>query len=166
VLLLHSSFIQLYRGFHFFKLQLSDLSGFAELLASAPTPFVTIEIINALHALFDQIIASFDVYKVQTLNDKYLVIVVQKHFYKIHFALEENWSTRTHLGDLQLVSGLPVRNGIGHASQMAKLALALRTEVGQFSFHGKYARLQLRVGMSSGKREKVHKLFEKQNGDF
>lgn len=61
---------------------------------------------------------------------------------------------------LQLVSGLPVRNGIKHASQISMLALAMRREIAQLTFPSSPdVKLRLRVGINSGKgRESLHTL--------
>ncbi|OWA52552.1 Atrial natriuretic peptide receptor 2 [Hypsibius exemplaris] len=102
--------------------QFSDIHGFAEVMEAAPTPFVTIEIMNTLYGLCDNIIEKFDVYKIETVNDNYL-----------------------------LVSGLPVRNGIQHAGEMATLALTLRKEVGTLVIPSSPdTKLKLRVGINSG----------------
>ncbi|OWA52553.1 Atrial natriuretic peptide receptor 1 [Hypsibius exemplaris] len=102
--------------------QFSDIHGFAEVMEAASTPYITIEIMNTLYGLCDHIIEGFDVYKVETVGDNYL-----------------------------LVSGLPVRNGIKHAGEMASLALTLRKEVGTLLIASSPdARLKLRVGLNSG----------------
>ncbi|OWA52555.1 putative Guanylate cyclase 32E [Hypsibius exemplaris] len=102
--------------------QFSDIHGFAEVMEAAPTPFVTIAIMNTLYGLCDSVIEGFDVYKVETVRDNYL-----------------------------LVSGLPVPNGINHAGEMATLALTLRKDVGMLIIASSPdAKLKLRVGINSG----------------
>ncbi|XP_055344185.1 atrial natriuretic peptide receptor 1-like [Paramacrobiotus metropolitanus] len=102
--------------------QFSDINGFPEVLAAAPTPFVTIEIMNTLYAVCDKVIENFSVYKVETVGDAYL-----------------------------LVSGLPIRNGIKHAGEMSTLALQMRKEVGALNFPSSPdKKMKLRVGINSG----------------
>ena len=51
-----------------------------------------------------------------------------------------------------VASGLPTRNGRNHVVQVADLALDLLTRVETFEVpHGLVDRLQLRIGMNSGK---------------
>ena len=50
-----------------------------------------------------------------------------------------------------VVSGLPVRNGLRHAAEIATMALHLLSEVLTFKIrHLPDIRLQLRIGMHSG----------------
>lgn len=51
-----------------------------------------------------------------------------------------------------VVSGLPVRNGMNHAREIARMSLALRDTVMTFSIrHRPNEQLKLRIGMHSGK---------------
>lgn len=51
-----------------------------------------------------------------------------------------------------VVSGLPVRNGMNHAREIARMSLALRDTVMTFSIrHRPSEQLKLRIGMHSGK---------------
>jgi len=50
-----------------------------------------------------------------------------------------------------VVSGLPVRNGMNHAREIARMSLALRDTVMTFSIrHRPNEQLKLRIGMHSG----------------
>lgn len=50
-----------------------------------------------------------------------------------------------------VVSGLPVRNGISHAREIARMALALREAVLKFTIrHRPDEQLKLRIGMHTG----------------
>ncbi|XP_055354563.1 atrial natriuretic peptide receptor 1-like [Paramacrobiotus metropolitanus] len=102
----------------------SDIEGFPELILQAETPADTVYILNTLYATCDAVIEKFDVYKVETVKDAYLV-----------------------------VSGLPVRNGIKHAGEIATMALYLKRDIGFLTFRNSTAstpKLRLRVGLHSG----------------
>ena len=73
--------------------------------------------------MFDKTIDLYDVYKVETIGDAYMV-----------------------------VSGLPVANGVKHAREMALLSLHLLRSLHDFRVpHMPEERLRLRIGLHSGK---------------
>ncbi|KAI9148504.1 hypothetical protein H9P43_010198 [Blastocladiella emersonii ATCC 22665] len=99
----------------------TDLVGFTA-ISSAARPLDVVDMLNDLYSSFDEIIEQYDVYKVETIGDSYMV-----------------------------ASGVPRPNGTKHLTEMAKLAIHLVKAIGSIKIrHRADVTLRMRIGIHTG----------------
>uniref|UniRef100_A0A1I8PRX9 guanylate cyclase n=2 Tax=Stomoxys calcitrans TaxID=35570 RepID=A0A1I8PRX9_STOCA len=98
----------------------SDIVGFTEIAARC-TPLEVVTFLNSIYRVFDERIECYDVYKVETIGDSYMV-----------------------------ASGLPVKNGNKHITEIATMALDLLDASSCFKIPRSMEILQIRCGVHTG----------------
>ncbi|KAI9206774.1 uncharacterized protein BJ171DRAFT_18641 [Polychytrium aggregatum] len=99
----------------------SNIVGYSDICAQS-TPLEMVELLNGLYTTFDEVISQHDAYKVETINDSYVV-----------------------------ASGLPNRNGQLHTSEIADLALDLLSAALSFKLPSRPDfKLKVQIGVNTG----------------
>nr|XP_015093829.1 olfactory guanylyl cyclase GC-D-like [Vicugna pacos] len=105
----------------------SDIVGFTT-ISTLSEPIEVVGLLNDLYTLFDAVLGSHDVYKVETIGDAYMV-----------------------------ASRLPWRNGNRHAAEIANVALDIFSSMGNFWMrHAPTVPIRIRAGLHSAYRTHVH----------
>ena len=120
----------------------SDIVGFTYISATSSAMEV-VTLLNTLYKLFDSRILKYDVYKVETIGDSYMVI---KPMISFNILTYLNYCLQ-----LQVASGLPKRNGDKHAQEIAFMSLDLLAGISTFSIpHRLTEKIKMRVGVNTG----------------
>ncbi len=99
----------------------SDIVGFTSISAEA-SPLEIVAMLNSMYTMFDDLAQNYDVYKVATIGDAYMV-----------------------------ASGVPIRNGDRHATEICAMSLALLGSIKDFPIpHLPGEHLSMRIGIYSG----------------
>lgn len=136
----------------------SDIVGFTE-MASTCSPLEVCSFLNSIYKVFDERIECYDVYKVETCGDCYMVNTRTL----ISIRNETNFKNFTH----KVASGLPERSDVKkHVSEIATMALDLLHASSYFKVpHSTSEKVQIRIGIhtgscGAGNFPKASKLFE------
>ncbi|XP_043196647.1 uncharacterized protein LOC122367528 isoform X3 [Amphibalanus amphitrite] len=126
----------------------SDIVGFTE-LASESTPMQVISLLNALYKMFDSRIELYDVYKIETIGDAYMVAsgVPQR---TQELRCDDSLERLIFTTPCYKIMGHH-RLGKDHAAEVASMALDLLHATENFVVpHMPGERLQIRIGIHTG----------------
>ncbi len=99
----------------------SDIVGFTS-ISTLSSPIEIVEMLNNMYTCFDNVASKYDIYKVATIGDAYMV-----------------------------ASGIPIMNGDQHGAEICSMALGLLQSIQMFTIdHLPGRSLQLRMGIHSG----------------
>lgn len=113
--------------FHSVTIYFSDIVGFTSISAKS-TPMEVVALLNDLYHFFDDCIDLYDVYKVETIGDAYMV-----------------------------ASGLPRRNEDRHAYEVALLSFTLLKGISSLTIaHMPDLKLKIRIGIHTGWSISIH----------
>ena len=117
----------------------SDIVGFTTISAES-TPMEIVNLLNDLYTCFDSIIQNFDVYKVETIGDAYMVVSGDNDL---------PLNINSFLNDFV---GLYHRDtGTHHATEISRMSLKIQEKVDIFDIkHRPEDQLKIRIGLHSG----------------
>ncbi|XP_071538924.1 uncharacterized protein [Panulirus ornatus] len=127
----------------------SDIVGFTE-LASESTPMQVISLLNALYKMFDSRIELYEVYKIETIGDAYMVASGLPQRGEDPIRESSNLDRLIYTSPVYKIMS---HTGLGkdHAAEIASMALDLLHATENFVVpHMPGERLQIRIGIHTG----------------
>jgi class 3 adenylate cyclase len=126
----------------------SDVVGFIDFV-SHRDPLDVVTFLSNMYISFDTVLSEYDIYKVETISDSYVVspFATVKQILLLLYVEAWKQTDRSFILIAKVASGLPIRNEDRHASEVALMGLRLLD-----LFKNAYpdGHLQLRIGINSG----------------